>query len=122
VAHAEAIEHLLGLEDASLPAAFSAQVIEHLGPEDLNRFLRALRAKLLPGGVAVLETVNPHMPSALKAFWVDPTHHHPLFPEVTLALCRFAGFSSGRVLFPSGTGDFAHDLYTSPDYAVVLTR
>ena len=81
-------------------------MIEHLPAAVLNDFLRALAAKLRPGGVAVLETVNPHLPSALKAFWVDPTHHHPLFPEVTLALGRFAGFREGRVMFPGGSGDF----------------
>ena len=70
----------------------------------------------------MLETVNPHSPTALKAFWTDPTHHHPLFPEVTLALSRFAGFRSGRVSFPGGSGDFEQDIYTSPDYAVVLAR
>lgn len=115
-------EHLRSLDDAGLPAAFAAQLIEHLGAEGLNDFLSLLAHKLQPGGVAILETVNGHMPAALKSFWVDPTHHHPLFPEVTLALCRFAGFSAGRVVFPGGTGDFATDVYESPDYAVVLER
>ncbi len=122
VAHADALAHLHALEDGSLPAAFAAQLIEHLAPDVLNDLLRALAAKLRPGGTALLETVNPHLPSALKAFWVDPTHHHPLFPEVTLALGRFAGFGAGRVLFPGGSGDFESDLYASPDYAVVFER
>ncbi|MDQ3588569.1 MAG: methyltransferase domain-containing protein [Actinomycetota bacterium] len=122
VERAEAVGHLRGLEDGSVPAAFSAQLIEHLGHEGLNALLRELVAKLRPGGTAILETMNPHLPSALKAFWVDPTHHHPLFPEVVLALGRFAGFGSGRVVFPDGSEDFDFDLYSSPDYAVVLTR
>lgn len=122
VEHADALAYLGGLEDGSLPGAFAAQVIEHLPADVLNDFLRALASKLRPGGVAVLETVNPHLPSALKAFWVDPTHHHPLFPEVTLALGRFAGFREGRVMFPGGSGDFESDLYSSPDYAVVFRR
>jgi hypothetical protein len=66
--------------------------------------------------------VNPHCASALKAFWTDPTHQHPLFPEVTLALARFAGFDSGYVHFPDGSGQFDHDIYACPDYAVVLRR
>jgi len=69
-----------------------------------------------------METVNPHSPSALKAFWTDPTHHHPLFPEVLLALCRFAGFASGRVVLRDVHGDFNEDVYDSPDYAVVVTK
>jgi len=122
VEHADALAFVGGLEDGSLPGAFAAQLIEHLPPAVLNDLLRAIAVKLRPGATAVLETVNPHLPSALKAFWVDPTHHHPLFPEVTLALGRFAGFRSGRVLFPQGSGDFESDLYVSPDYAVVLSR
>ncbi len=70
----------------------------------------------------MLETVNPHSPAALKAFWTDPTHHHPLFPEVLLALCRLAGFDSGEVVFPGAVGDFDQDVYDSRDYAVVVRK
>ncbi len=122
VVEGDALAYLDRLEDGRLPGAFAAQLVEHLSSEQLNDLLRALAAKLSPGGTVVLETVNPHSPTALKAFWTDPTHHHPLFPEVTLALCRFAGFRSGRVTFPGGSGDFEQDIYTSPDYAVVLAR
>ena len=39
---------------------------------------------------------------ALKTFWVDPTHQHPIFPEVAVALADIAGFSSGFMWFPRG--------------------
>jgi hypothetical protein len=119
---ADAASYLGGKEDGSVPAAFAAQVIEHLGAEELQGLLALLEAKLAPGGVAVLETVNPHSPAALKAFWTDTTHHHPLFPEVALALCRLAGFDAGSVLFPDGSGDFEDDIYESRDYAVVVRK
>lgn len=118
----DAVEYLGQLKDSSVPVVFAAQLVEHLPSEVLRRFLGLILAKLEPGGTAVLETVNPHSPSALKAFWTDPTHHHPLFPEVLLALGRFAGFDAGRVLFPDGHGDFNEDVYASADYAVVLTK
>jgi hypothetical protein len=51
---------------------------------------------------------------------VGRIHHHPLFPEVLLALGRFAGFARGRVEFPGGSGNFSDDIYSSPDYALVL--
>jgi glycosyltransferase involved in cell wall biosynthesis/SAM-dependent methyltransferase len=120
VEHADALEYLRGREDRRLPGLFAAQFVEHLPPDSLFDFLWLAAAKLRPRGAAVLETINPHLPSALKAFWVDPTHHHPLFPEVLLALCRFAGFAAGRVVFPDAGGTFVSDLFTSPDYAVVL--
>jgi hypothetical protein len=69
--------------------------------------------------VFVAETVNPHSPRALKAFWVDPTHRHPLFPETMLALSRLTGFPAARIMFPLGTDDLAADLRTCGEYAVV---
>jgi glycosyltransferase involved in cell wall biosynthesis/SAM-dependent methyltransferase len=119
---ADATEYLAGLDDASVPGVFAAQVIEHLSSEQLNDFLKLIHAKLAPGGVLVMETVNPHSPAALKAFWTDTTHHHPLFPEVTLALCRLHGFDSGDVVFPHATGNFDEDVYENRDYAVVARR
>lgn len=118
----DAVEHLSQLEDSTVPVVFAAQLVEHLPSEVLRRFLELVLAKLEPDGTAVLETVNPHSPAALKAFWTDPTHHHPLFPEVLLALGRFAGFGAGRVMFPAGHGDFNEDIYESADYAVLLTK
>ena len=120
VVHADALEHLRGLPERSVPGLFAAQFVEHLGPEALVDLLGLIEAKLTAGGLAILETMNPHAPAAMKAFWVDPTHHHPLFPEVLLAFARFAGFASGRVEFPGGSGDFGHDIYSALDYAVVL--
>jgi glycosyltransferase involved in cell wall biosynthesis/SAM-dependent methyltransferase len=117
----DALEHLRGVDDHTIPAIFAAQFVEHLPAAGVVELMQLSATKLEPGGTAIFETVNPHSPSAMKAFWVDPTHYHPLFPEVLLAFGRFAGFASGRVEFPGGTGDFAEDVYSSSDYAVVLT-
>ena len=119
---ADAASYLGGQDDASVPGVFAAQVIEHLSADALNELLALLHAKLAPGGLAVMETVNPHSPAALKAFWTDTTHHHPLFPEVALALCRLHGFDAGEVVLPQASGDFDEDIYTSRDYAVVARK
>jgi SAM-dependent methyltransferase len=95
------------------------QVIEHLPEPVLMAFLQAARKALRPGGRLIVETVNPHSVVALKAFWLDPTHQHPLFPEVVLELCREAGFDRGFVMLPGGEGDIERDRYTMPAYAVV---
>jgi glycosyltransferase involved in cell wall biosynthesis/SAM-dependent methyltransferase len=117
---ADAVEYMKQLEPSSVPAVFAAQVIEHLPSPALKGLLELTAARLVPGGIAIFETVNPHCASAMKAFWTDPTHQHPLFPEVVLALARLAGFQSGRVHFPGGAGRFEEQIYTNPDYAVVL--
>ncbi len=90
--------------DHSLGAVFAAQLIEHLPYSELLRFVRAARDKLVPGGLLVVETVNPHAAQALKNFWIDPTHRHPLFPETVIALCGLTGFAGAYVWHPQGIG------------------
>ena len=122
VEHADAIAWLRSQDDDSVPAVFGAQLIEHLPNDALVELIELLECKLTPGGFAILETVNPHNPAALKAFWTDTTHQHPLFPEVIVALCRIAGFVSARVLLTQETENFDRDIYESPDYAVLATK
>jgi glycosyltransferase involved in cell wall biosynthesis/SAM-dependent methyltransferase len=118
----DGVAYLDGLVDGSLGLVFSAQVVEHMPPDMLERFLAVAARKLRPGGLLVAETVNPHSAAALKAFWVDVTHQHPLFPETMLALCRIAGFPSAYVFHPNGAGDVERDRYTTGEYAVVARR
>lgn len=125
--HGDALEHLSGAEEA-YGAIVAIHVIEHLPRDLIVPFLTAAHAALRPGGVLVLETVNPNAISALKTFWVDPTHVHPLFPQVSLELARSVGFEAGDVLFP----DFDHGagpkrpyddrLVTQGEYALVARR
>jgi SAM-dependent methyltransferase len=119
VHHGDALNFLMKQEDASLGAIFSAQFIEHVPVNQLPELLEIARSKLRPGGVFVAETVNPHSPRALKVFWIDPTHQHPLFPETMLALCRLTGFESAEIMFPLGTNDLLADLHSCGEYAVV---
>jgi SAM-dependent methyltransferase len=114
--------YLERLDAGSIGAVFAAQVIEHLPYDDLLRFLRACHRALKPGGIVIMETVNPHAPQALKQFWIDPTHQHPLFPEIVLALCRLTGYASGYIWHPQGSGDPDRDRGQQPDYAVVAER
>ena len=117
----DAIEYLEALPADSLGTVFSAQVIEHLPYPELQRLLRLSIGALRPGGLFVAETVNPHSARALKAFWVDPTHQRPLFPETMLALCQLAGFASAYVFCPNGSGDYEADRKVKGEYAVVAT-
>lgn len=117
---ADATEHLDGLDDGTLGTVFSAQVIEHLPVDQLRLLLAVSRAKLKPGGLFIAETVNPHSIPALKTFWVDLTHKHPIFPEVALALCAIAGYASAYVFAP-GYEHFEHAKFESTSYAVVAS-
>ena len=118
----DAVAYLEGLGEGELGAVFSAQVVEHVPFEPLQRLLAGARHALRDGGLFIAETVNPHAPDALKGFWLDPTHQHPLFPEVLLTLCRAAGFGSAYVFHPNGAGDVDADRFVAPAYAVVATK
>jgi 2-polyprenyl-3-methyl-5-hydroxy-6-metoxy-1,4-benzoquinol methylase len=116
---ADAVTYVQGVEGSSLGAIIAAQVIEHLPYPELLEFLRTAPRKLRPGGRLIVETVNPHAAHAMKTFWVDFTHQHPVFPEVVLALCRLSGFSTAYVFHPGGTGDAEQDRFKAGDYAVL---
>jgi hypothetical protein len=115
-------EFMEEVPEGELGAVFSAQVIEHISYNELAHFLELSLIKLRPGGLFVAETINPHAPHALKTFWVDPTHQHPVFPEVALVLCRLAGFASAYVFHPLGTGHVEDDRYRESEYAVVAKK
>lgn len=118
----DGVEDLRRCDSGSLGMVFAAQVVEHLDAMQLEVLVSEAHRALAPGGRLVLETVNPHSAPALKAFWVDRTHHHPLFPEVMLLLCAQAGFDDVFVFCPNGTGDYDHDRITCGEYAIVATR
>jgi glycosyltransferase involved in cell wall biosynthesis/SAM-dependent methyltransferase len=122
VEHSDLNGYLASLDPGSLGTVFSAQVIEHLPYDELRRFLALGNERLCPGGLFIAETVNPHSAQALKAFWIDPTHQHPIFPEVALALCRISGYESAFVFHPGGSGDAERDRNRCGDYAVVASK
>jgi len=117
----DALEFLRHQPPQSIPAVFSAQVIEHLSFSELKEFLELGRSRLQPGGLFVAETVNPHALEAFKTFYTDLTHKRPIFPEVALALCQLAGFEQAYVMFSLGSGDLDHDRRSCGEYAIVAT-
>jgi len=121
VVEADGADYLATLPEGALGAIFAAQVIEHLPWPDLQRFLSESRRALRPGGLLVCETVNPHCLRSLKAFWLDPTHQHPIFPEAALVYSRTVGFPSAQIRFTANTGDLARDRRESDSYAVIAT-
>ena len=70
---------LLGRRPAGkLGAVVAFQVVEHWTPEGIFRFLQEARRVLAPGGVLIAETINADSLSALRAFYLDPTHVRPV--------------------------------------------
>ena len=72
-------------------------IIEHVSYEVLREWMQEIHRILKNDGVFVLETPNPHAIDALKAFWVDPTHVRPYYPESMLVSLQEVGFRSAHV-------------------------
>ncbi len=97
VDRADLFDWLSARRDGSLGGLTAFQVIEHLPPAGLFDLVELAAAKLAPGGVILLETVNPESAYAMKWFWMDLTHVRPV-PAPSLArLLSACGFRDVRV-------------------------
>lgn len=99
VEQGEAVAHLERLENHALGGIFAAQLVEHLPPPAIVRLLDLAAVKLVPGGVIVLETVNPLSFIALRHYFADLTHVQPLVPETLELIARQSGFSHVETRF-----------------------
>jgi 2-polyprenyl-3-methyl-5-hydroxy-6-metoxy-1,4-benzoquinol methylase len=98
----DALAYVNGLPDESLGGLLAIQVIEHLDPAYLQRFLQAAFYKLRPGATMVLETINPACWVAFFESYIrDLTHVRPIHPETLQFLMHASGFSSVNVVFRS---------------------
>jgi O-antigen chain-terminating methyltransferase len=89
----DAVEYLTSLPDGSLGGLFAAQVVEHLQPDYLMRFIDAAFLTLRPGSRIVLETINPASWAAFFESYIrDITHVRPLHPDTLQYLLLAAGF------------------------------
>jgi SAM-dependent methyltransferase len=126
VEQADALAYLDAQPDASIGAIFAGQVVEHLPPATLLRFLELAARKLKPGGPLIAETINPLSPLALRSYFADLTHAQPLVPETLVLLVRQAGFREVDIRFlnaPRHADDvderIREILFAPLDYAVV---
>lgn len=86
---------------ASSGGIFAAQVIEHLPPSIVRKFLGDCFRILRDDGRVVLETVNPQSVVAFVAFYRDLTHQKPLHPETLDFMLRAVGFRDVETRYTS---------------------
>lgn len=100
------LAELEGSPDGGLGGVFSAQTIEHLPPDALVQLMALAHRKLAPGGLLVLETINPECLTALGGSYTrDLTHRQPVHPETAAFLARSAGFTGCEVRYCSPVPD-----------------
>jgi SAM-dependent methyltransferase len=114
VTEADAVGFMERLPDASLGGVFSAQVVEHLQPAYLLRFLELSYHKLRPGGTMILETLNPACWVAFFDSYIrDITHAWPLHPDTLKYLVLASGFTEVDLEYRSPVRD-EHKLQELP--------
>ncbi len=128
----DAIAYLKNLPEESLDLISGFHIAEHLPFDTLQEMVALCYAVLKPGGLLILETPNPENISvASKFFHMDPTHHHPLPPELLTLVAHYHGFLHVKVLRlqePKGIAEKnvlgILDILTgvSPDYSVVAQK
>jgi len=103
--HGDALSHLARARDGSFGGIFAAQLIEHLAPGRSVQLVRLMHSKLRPGGVIVIETVNPESLVALSHFYLDPTHVRPIHPLTLEWLAQTVGFVDVELIYLSPVED-----------------
>ena len=102
VAEGDLLAHLAALPNASLGGLFAAQVLEHLEPAYLLKFIDTAFLKLRPGARIVLETINVASWTAFFQSYVrDITHVRPLHPDTLAYLVTAGGFQQVEVVYRS---------------------
>jgi len=102
----DALTYLTGEPDESLGGLFSAQVVEHLEPTYLLKFLDTAYLKLRPGSKLILETINAASWSAFFHSYIrDITHVCPLHPETLSYLVSASGFQKVEIVYKSPYSD-----------------
>jgi O-antigen chain-terminating methyltransferase len=98
VTHGDLLAYLRQQADGALGGVFAAQVAEHLPPAILQAMLREAHRVLRPGGVLVLETVNPASAAGFFDVYIrDLTHERPLHPDTLRFLAAAHGFTDVRI-------------------------
>ncbi len=130
VERGDAFQYLDGVPDASLGAIFSAQVVEHMDAARMTALLALCHRKLGPGGMLIVETINPQCPAGMNAFYLDPSHVKPVHPETLRFSLESIGFCEVAIRYITYvTGSAAWDTRddeaqraTCPDYAAVARK
>lgn len=95
VIESDLFEYLNTIEDDSVDGIFAAQVIEHLTPDRLLKFIKLAYTKLKPAGTIVLETINPQcLTASANWFYMDLSHVKPVHPLTIQFIFEAEGFKS----------------------------
>jgi O-antigen chain-terminating methyltransferase len=129
---AEAVSYIKSLPDESFTLISGFHFAEHLPFADLQAFVQEALRVLKPAGLLILETPNPeNIMVGTTNFYLDPTHNHPLPPDLLSFLPEYYGFYRTQILrlqerkevLEAPETSLYHVLSeVSPDYSIVAQK
>jgi len=114
------VERIEDIADGSLDFVAAFDVLEHIAPEHLERFLALIKSKLRSGGKFLARFPNGDSPLALRNQNADPTHLNFIgsgkaeyyAKALDFPLCHLSG--QAAPLFCGDLKLFAYRLYSTP--------
>ncbi len=89
----DALSYLASLPDQSQSLITGFHIAEHIPFDSLLEIIQQAYRVLLPQGVLVLETPNPeNLQVGAHTFYMDPSHRHPLPPQLLQFSAQEHGF------------------------------
>ncbi|MBV9276666.1 MAG: class I SAM-dependent methyltransferase [Candidatus Eremiobacteraeota bacterium] len=108
VVEGDALDYLRSLEPDSVRGVSAFHLVEHVPFAVTLELLREIRRVLTAGGMAIIETPNPHnILVGACHFYNDPTHLRPIPSPLLSFAAEYCGLSSPQVLFLH-PADFSH--------------
>nr|WP_243145850.1 class I SAM-dependent methyltransferase [Clostridium chromiireducens] len=100
VKYDDMFKYLENCEDNSIGGIYCSQVIEHLTPEQMLKFIRLANKKLSLNSPFVLETINPqNLVAVANWFYMDISHIRPVHPLTLEFILESEGFAKIRTLY-----------------------
>lgn len=119
VVHADVLDYLRDVPDASFGAVTGFHIIEHLPFVTLLELISQIRRVLTPAGLAIFESPNcKNLLVGACSFYIDPTHRNPVFPETAELMLALQGFEKIRIEYLSPNVSVTFDAAT-PELATV---
>lgn len=98
VVEADALAYLRTQPDGSFAAVSSMHMVEHMPHPVVIELLDEAFRVLRPGGVLILETPNPeNVLVGACMFYMDPTHLHPIPPQLLQWTVAARGFEQATI-------------------------
>ncbi|MFM2125676.1 MAG: hypothetical protein RL328_2127, partial [Acidobacteriota bacterium] len=112
---ADLFAHLEAQPDQSIGGIYCSQVVEHLPPAAVARFIELAGRKVRSGGLVAIETPNPECLAIFAThFYIDPTHTRPVPALLLRSYLEEAGFAGIEVEYLEPAVDSMPELRDLP--------